>query len=64
MVSSDGRTRVHHVSLDGQELIRIEKLGTAQPIAGPRRSVWTHVHDARTVQEVARHVDLADLSPA
>lgn len=63
MVSEDGRTRVHRVSVDGVEKIRIESLGRTQAISGRNEPAWYHVHDARTVPEVARHVDLATLHP-
>lgn len=63
MVTSDGKTRVHSVQVDGVEKIRIERLGRTQALSGRDRPCWYHVHDAGNVQEVARHVDLSDLKP-
>lgn len=63
MMSADGKTRVHRVVVDGVEKLRIESLGRTQAISGKNVPAWYHVHDARTVPEVARHVDLATLHP-
>lgn len=62
MVSADGKTRVHSVVVDGVQKLRIERAGKSQAISGRSDPVWYHIHDASTVQEVARHVDLASLS--
>lgn len=53
MISSDGTRRLHHVTVDGIDKIRVEA-------AGPKGR-WYHLIDANTVPEVARHVNLADL---
>jgi hypothetical protein len=62
LYSPDGKHRVHKVVLDGHERLRIERRGLTQAISGPQRECWYFVHDARNVQEVARHVDLSTLS--
>lgn len=63
LISEDGKTRVHKVTLDGVDRLRIERLGRTQAISGRNDPTWYHVHDARTVPEVARHVDLSTLRP-
>lgn len=64
LISSDGKTRVHPVSVDGVPKLRVETLGLTQAISKRRDPAWYHVIDAGSVSEVARHVDLSDLRPA
>lgn len=60
MISADGNTRVHRVSVDGVQKIRIESRGLARGGTAP---AWYHLVDAKTIPEVARHVDLSTLKP-
>jgi hypothetical protein len=70
-VSADGAWRVSTISLDGQPLFRVEHDGsTGIPLHSDGRHSatvstgrgWYLAADVRTIREVARFVDLADLS--
>lgn len=58
MMTADGMTRVTVINRDGRPLMKIEDRGGTAPGAKP---TWYHRATVRTIQEVARHVDLASL---
>lgn len=57
MVTEDGKVRVTVINNGGRPQMKIEDLG-GTAIGKPR---WYHRVTVRTVQEVARHVDLSTL---